>query len=191
MKLFVDRLTETPTEHRFEADREWLEETHALLPEVEASGPSARLEFRAYRLGADVCLEGRQEAELQVPCSRCLETFRQTVAESFRLVLEPAGHRRPADPEAVAALERDGLCLGDELESGWFQGKEIDLGAFAREVLALGVPVKPLCREDCRGLCPRCGADLNQQSCACPPQNASSPFAALEALRGARKEGDS
>ena len=85
--------------------------------------------------------------------------------------------------EAALALERHGLCLGDELETGWFQGYEIDLGGFVREILTLAVPVQPLCKESCLGLCPRCGADRNAGPCGCDPARPKSAFAALEALR--------
>jgi uncharacterized protein len=105
-------------------------------------------------------------------------------------VLEPAGDRVPAEPAEAAALARDGLALGDELESGWFRGPEIELGGYLREVVALALPVQPLCREDCRGLCPRCGADRNRETCACEETKPSSPFAVLAALRGGRSEGE-
>jgi uncharacterized protein len=52
-----------------------------------------------------------------------------------------------------------------------------------REWISLALPVKPLCREDCAGLCPRCGADRNETACGCTETVRSSPFAALAALR--------
>jgi uncharacterized protein len=98
-------------------------------------------------------------------------------------VLEPAGERVPADPEGAAALAHEGMVLADELESGWFRGPEIQLDRFVGEVLALAVPVQPLCRDDCRGLCPRCGVDRNVESCSCTDARPESPFAVLASLR--------
>jgi uncharacterized protein len=83
------------------------------------------------------------------------------------------------------------MCLGDELEMGWYQGPEIDLSGFARELVALAPPVQPLCREQCQGLCPRCGVDLNIERCACERERPASPFAALAALRRSDGEGGS
>jgi uncharacterized protein len=103
-------------------------------------------------------------------------------------VLEPAGDRVPADPEGAAALAQEGLALADELESGWFRGPEIHLDRFVGEILTLAVPVQPLCREDCRGLCPRCGIDRNAASCACAEERPASPFAVLAALRDAERK---
>jgi uncharacterized protein len=80
-------------------------------------------------------------------------------------------------------LERDGLCLADDLEMGWFRGKTVELDAFFGEVVALAMPLQPLCREDCVGLCPRCGIDRNQERCSCNEVDADSPFAALAALK--------
>jgi uncharacterized protein len=190
MKLQVDRLTETPSVHRFDADPEWCREAKAVIPELALGGPAPHLELRAYRMASDVYLEGSAHAEIELVCSRCLAPFRSHVAEPFRLVLEPAGDRLPAEPEAAAALARDGLCLSDELESGWFRGSEIDLGRFYRDVLALVVPVQPLCRDDCKGLCPRCGVDRNLEACRCAGERRDSPFASLAALRGATRKGE-
>ena len=106
-------------------------------------------------------------------------------------MLEPAERAAPAEPEAAEALARDGLALSDQLEAGWFRGPEVELGPFVREVLALGLPVQPLCKEDCRGLCPRCGNDRNREACGCEELKPESPFAALQVLRGGRNEGES
>ena len=191
MKILLDRLTESPTCYRFEADPGWWGQAQTILPELAQAGPGTfEFEVAAHRMGADIYLEGLICGELALGCSRCLARYRQPLRESFRLILEPAGERVPADPQAAAALVRDGLCLVDELETGWFRGREIDLGAFFLEWVTLAVPVQPLCREDCRGLCPRCGVDRNVESCGCEEVRPSSPFAILRGLRGTKTEGE-
>ena len=121
----------------------------------EPSAARSRSSCCAHRMGEDVYLEGsirgQRSSSNAAAASRAIVTRSH---EPFRLVLEPAGSRVPADPEAAEALARDGLCLGEEPETGWFRGEEIDLGAFVREAIALSLPVQPLCREDCPGLCP-------------------------------------
>jgi uncharacterized protein len=141
-------------------------------------------------MGHDVFLDGTLEGALDLQCGRCLSRYRQPIRERFRLLLEPAGDRVPADPEGAAALARDHLYLSDELEAGWFRGSEIDLGGFFQEGIALLFPVQPLCREECRGLCPSCGADRNAAECGCEQVSGSSPFAALRGLRNQMTEGD-
>jgi uncharacterized protein len=192
MKLLVDRLTSTPAPFRFEADSGWWAAhmpREAGLPQELAS--PFRFELDAHRMGDDLYLEGRAEGALELECSRCLARYRHGLREPFRLVLEPAGARVPADPEGAQALARDGLCLGDDLEAGWYRGSEIHLGHFFLEVIALALPVKPLCREDCPGLCPRCGAGLGQGPCGCSEARPGSPFAALAALRSGLRGGES
>jgi uncharacterized protein len=141
-------------------------------------------------MGQDLYLEGSVEGSLELQCGRCLARYRHPLNESFRLVLEPAGIRVPADPEGAKALVRDGLWLGDDLEAGWFRGKEIHLGRVYLEVISLALPVKPLCREDCAGLCPSCGVDLASASCSCGDVTLDSPFAALAGMREKLARGD-
>jgi len=183
VKISVDRFTETPTEETFALDPlAWRAATGA---KEGADGPCETFAFvvTGHRMGVDVYLEGTVTGAIELTCGRCLCRYRQPVREQFRLVLEPAGDRVPADPEGAAALARDGVFLADELESGWFRGSELDLAPYALELIALVLPVQPVCRDDCRGLCPRCGVDRNQDSCDCAEARPGSPFAVLQGLR--------
>ena len=190
MKVLTDRLTESPTELCFSVTPPWWQERCGAASEL-AEGLQVALEIRvlAHRMGEDLYLEGETTGALQLTCGRCLTRYREPVRERFRLVLEPAGSRVPADPEGAAALVGDGVVLSDELESGWFRGSEIDLGSYFQEVIALAFPVQPVCRDDCRGLCPRCGADRNAETCQCSEVRPDSPFAALRALRDGPRGG--
>lgn len=184
MKLLVDRVKDTPQTFTFSADPTWCESAALRLPELGGEGAEPlKTEVRAYRVINDLLFEGRLEGALSLECSRCLARYRHALLEPYRLVLELAGNRVPADPEAAALLAGSGFCLGDELEMGWYQGHEIDLGPLWLEIAALAIPVKPICRENCRGLCPRCGVDRNQTECSCKERETSSPFAALIKLK--------
>jgi len=182
----VDRLSAEPQELRFAVSPRWLAEQQGGPASATGEGLAEDAQFvvRVQKLGADVYLEGELTGVLDLACSRCLTRYRGPIRERFRLVLEPAGDRIPADPEGAAALARTGLYLADELESGWFRGPEILLDRFVGELLSLAAPVQPLCREDCLGLCPRCGSDRNVTSCSCAEARPASPFAVLAALRG-------
>jgi uncharacterized protein len=184
MKILVDHLTATPTAFVFAGDSAWW--SAAMPPERGlplALTQPLRFALQAHRMGEDVYLEGTAEGSLELECSRCLARYRHRLREPFRLVLEAVGERTPSDPEAAAALSRYGVGLGDELETGWFRGSELDLGGFFLEVIALTLPVKPLCRDDCPGLCPRCGAELGAGPCGCEEPRSDSPFAVLASLR--------
>jgi uncharacterized protein len=82
------------------------------------------------------------------------------------------------------------MSLGDDLEVGWYRGSEIVLDVFFTELISLALPIQPLCREECRGLCARCGADLGRVDCGCEELKPPSPFAVLAALRGGGDGGD-
>ncbi|MCP3983911.1 MAG: DUF177 domain-containing protein [bacterium] len=193
MELLVDRLTEDPSELEFTGSADWLASCAGDPGLAAGLAAPARFRLRAHRMGEDLYLEGVAEADFDLGCGRCLERYRQPVREPFRLVLEPAGSRVPADPEGAEALARDGLVLSEEFEAGWFRGSEVRLDRFLQEVIAAGLPQKPLCREECAGLCPSCGIDRNVESCECQEEQPHSPFAALAGLRDrlASKEGES
>jgi uncharacterized protein len=95
-------------------------------------------------------------------CRRCLGP----VAATLRASVEEIFVREPEEGEAYPIL-----------------GDHIDLEPLAREAVVLALPLAPLCRPDCAGLCPSCGADLNAGPCTCPPAGADSRWAALDALR--------
>ena len=191
MKILVDRLTATPCRLGFEASPSWWQEQMVDARELDYRVEERfRFEIEAYVLGEDVLLQGRFSGAIQAECSRCLRRYRHPLAEGFQLVLEPVGEREPADPEAADALARQGLCLGDGLELGWYRGSEIILDAFFSELISLALPLQPLCGEDCRGLCARCGADRNRVDCGCEELKPPSPFAVLASLRDGESGGE-
>ena len=192
VKLNLDRLTATPTPYDYEAPARWWTDYSSDVEEgpYEVVAPFAfRLE--AYKVREDAYLKGDMRGEIEIECGRCVARYRQPLRETFALVLESAGGRIPADPEGAEALKRDGMCLGEEIEAGWYRGSEVQLGAYFAEIVSLGMPVQPLCRDDCLGLCPRCGTDRNVSPCSCRDlaeegeleSKSESPFAALAALR--------
>jgi len=188
MKLLVDHLSAIPEQHAFETDSRWWERPAA--GEVGLAGHLVEpfcVEIEAHAMGMQIHLAGSLVGTLEFECGRCLKRYGERIGESFRLVLDPAESRLPADPEAAAALARDGLCLGDDFEMGMYRGAEIRLDAFCREVISLALPVKPLCGEDCAGLCARCGTNLNQGECPCAQERPDSPFAVLAALRDSQE----
>jgi uncharacterized protein len=184
VKLAVDSLTETPSPFHFTVTPAWFRERFpASARPAEGLSEPVEIEGRAYRAAADVLIEGSVRGEVELACSRCLSRFRAPIRESFRLVLEPAGARVPADPDGAAALANEGVYLGEDAETGWFRGHTVQLDRFVGEILSLALPMQPLCREACKGLCPRCGVDRNVESCNCAESRPESPFAVLGKLK--------
>ncbi len=141
----------------FEIDR-----TLELEP-IPLGGDSAPVEkvrlsggFRRAR--GDVVFRGRVEAVLTLVCSRCAAPVQMPVSEACYRVFRPGILGRPAS---------EGEADEEELALTSFDGVRIDLKELAREQIYLLVPLKPLCRESCAGLCPRCGANRNLEACGC------------------------
>ena len=149
----------------------WKEED----PELEFSGAGA-LTGRVHlsRHGKDVLVRGQLEGRLELTCGRCLEAFELPVAADFDLLLAPG-------PEPVSGEEKE--LSAPDLDLDFYSDEIVDLEGIIREQIILQIPLKLLCREECQGLCPLCGADLNQGKCACSEQRFDSPFAALSRLK--------
>jgi uncharacterized protein len=101
------------------------------------------------------------EATYEAQCSRCLRPITRTVSNHVRELFEPD----PIDGETYP-----------------LEGEEIDLELPVRDTLLLDLPAAPVCREDCAGLCPHCGADRNETDCDCDPNPPDPRWDALKSL---------
>ena len=107
------------------------------------------------RTGSEVLARGEILAHLSSACGRCLTAARLDVRSEFATTFVPAG-----------VTGADGEALDDpDIET--YEGEVIDLRTLVREHVLLGIPMSPLCKPDCLGLCPRCGAELNSGPCGC------------------------
>jgi len=122
---------------------------------------------------------GRVSTPLTLTCSRCLTTYQSAVDSSFTIIFS-----RGTSEEA--ALEEEAELSEQDLISATFSGDEIDLTHEVEEQVAMEVPLKPLCGEECKGLCPNCGADLNQAPCSCSRENFNIKFSALKDFKAVR-----
>lgn len=114
-------------------------------------------EFDVERNGDRISVRGTIEGQARPECVRCLKGFQLAVEAPFEVFAERAGAGIRAEEKE---LERDDYMM-------FHDGRRLDLAEPAREAMLLEMPYAPHCREDCRGLCPRCGADLNLESCRC------------------------
>jgi uncharacterized protein len=114
--------------------------------------------------GATLHLRGRLSGAVEIDCARCLEPFAVTLDRDLDLFYLPrASGQDEAQEEEVELSDR-------EVVVGYYEGDRVDLGEVVREEILLGLPLKPLCREGCLGLCPRCGKNRNATACGCPPE---------------------
>lgn len=125
-------------------------------------------------------LSGRVHTTLELQCSRCLEPFRWGVDEPFELTYEP----RPA---VMSDSER---AIADaDFSAAFYDNDEIDLEQLIRERFEMSLPMKPLCTEDCKGLCPVCGTNWNRASCDCRTDWDDPRLATLKALQAEQQKG--
>jgi uncharacterized protein len=117
------------------------------------------VELAVEKDGDVVFVHGRIRSRVPQVCSRCLETYETAVVADVETRLVPA--------PVVRGEERE---LGrDDLETDVYEHDQMDLNALLETETTLGLPMKPLCSEGCRGLCPTCGANRNTVPCACAP----------------------
>ena len=119
-------------------------------------------------------LVGRVQTTLELKCSRCLEPFTAPADQEFDLRYQP---------HTARAADKDLEIEEDDLTTAFYEHDEIDVGHLMHEQFVLALPMKPLCSDACKGLCPVCGANLNATTCDCKPVWEDPRLAALRELR--------
>jgi uncharacterized protein len=132
------------------------------------------LEFDIHKDKDKFRLVGHLRTELELSCSRCLEPYQFRIDADFDQRYLPA---------AAASTDPDREVQEDDLETSYYSDDQIDLAELMREQFYLTVPMKPLCVEGCKGLCPMCGTNLNTNTCTCTPAWEDPRLAALKALQ--------
>ena len=134
--------------------------------------------LRAYRIGDIVEVEGYFETEVRLACSRCLTEFETSIASHFTLTyMQENPDRQNKLPDEDVELKPDEIGLIP------FSGDEINLMEGIQEQVVIAFPLKPLCRDKCKGLCPKCGAILNQSDCGCDTSAFNTSFSVLKNLK--------
>ena len=138
-----------------------------------------RLELEVQMAGDDKFrLVGRARTTLEVACGRCLEAYRIPIDVPFDLSYLP---------QVENAGQREHEIHDEDLSTAYYRGEAIDLGELLREQFYLALPMKPLCSEDCKGLCPHCGTNHNRGTCDCRPAWEDPRLAGLKTLLDEKK----
>ncbi len=149
------------------------DEDYRVVSPVELSMDVAKAGGDAFRV------TGKYRTRLELACGRCLEPFEVPIESDFDLRYVPAaqnegeGEHEIAEDDLAVAYSRDGT---------------LDLVELLREQFQLALPMKPLCSDACRGLCPECGANLNRTECDCAPKWEDPRLAPLKGLLTRDKE---
>jgi uncharacterized protein len=127
---------------------------------------------------ADIRLRGRFAGSFQVPCARCIEPVEIPVSAEFDLIFRPLDADTDVPERSITS---------SETEIGYYQGGSLLLEDVLREQVLLSLPVRTLCKPDCKGLCPHCGANRNLQPCSCEQGPSDPRWEALTGLRNRMK----
>lgn len=125
-------------------------------------------------LEGQIRVTGELQTKMEMVCARCLEPVIEEVHRDFDLFYQPLLKGTPKEVERLK---------DDDTEIGFFEGEGLFLADVLKEQVLLSLPMKVICRSDCRGLCPHCGANLNQEQCRCERHSSDPRLAPLARLK--------
>lgn len=171
MKIDIEKLTPEgdPVEAAYPDGRPALDEEHVRL------AGETRVRALASRKGEEVRLSGEIATKVAADCDLCARPLEVPLELRFETAFTPSARER----ERAENVE----LQGDDLVTSVYEGGEIDFDEVVREQILLGLPTRLRCREDCKGLCPVCGADLNEAECGCQKQEIDPRWAGLASLK--------
>lgn len=172
LNIPLSQITDTPKEICFAEEVEKPGQDDIPASEFSFAEPVA-VSLVYYRAGRELFFHGQLQGRVRGICGRCVEDFFFAVVKKFDFVLTP-------DP-LPACKSRE--LTRDELGMSFYSGDEVDLAPFIREQALLALPLRSLCDENCRGLCPGCGVDLNHRPCSCSTPQGDPRMAVFRDLR--------
>ena len=179
MRIYLDEIPATGLTLTMEDRAEAVCDAFASFnqEEIEILAP-VKVQMQFKKLGDKVIMTGHLETRLRTQCSRCLADVDQPVATDFRVVYMtqyPERLTSPSKGDIVLTEDDVGLML--------FENDVIDPGQALYEETLAALPQKPLCTDNCRGLCPTCGRNLNSGQCTCDNDADDSRWSALKKLK--------
>lgn len=171
MKIRVRDVTETPEEVEFGQEAT---ELNAILQSGRVRDyhckDTLRVGVTHYRAGRDLFFDGEIRARIAGCCARCMEDFEFALSTPLHFLMIPRD-------------ESGDMSDDEDSEVGLYDGEEVALAPLVYDRVVLSLPTTPLCDENCRGLCPRCGTNLNREQCSCPAETGDPRMAIFRSLR--------
>jgi uncharacterized protein len=173
LKINLTILPEEGLRLAFSEGTAWFKECFSDDELPEFSMIKADLDCLITKSGDTIYIRGELAAQISQECGRCLELATIPIGGEFVYTLVPA----------KAEVEEDLELTAQELETSYYRGDFIDLAPLICEQIVLQAPMKILCADDCKGLCPRCGVNLNNGSCNCRSDVVDDRLAVLKKFR--------
>lgn len=137
--------------------------------------------LRVDKRGQEVFIKGVVNGQVELQCSRCLKEYKMPIRTVIEITYHPI---EELNKEELVELKRD------EMEVDFYREGVIDTEDIVKDQILLNIPMKPLCSESCKGLCPICGTDLNEFECGCKVNEIDPRLAVLQSLlRRMKKNG--
>ena len=177
--LHVEQLKDKEFDHEFE-------ENPQVFPIINEMEKKHECEFlkplnfrlKAFRVRELFEVQGTFRTSVRLPCSRCLKDFDTPLASDFELTYTKEV------PGLMDVFEDEDIELRvEEIGMIYFKGEEINLQQGIQEQVVMAFPLQLLCDKNCKGLCPKCGSNLNRGDCGCKREPVSNKFAALKNLK--------
>jgi uncharacterized protein len=186
MRVNIDEIKEDALSRSWDLSREEVDEMlRGDRAGYRAHGP-AHVEARLSKVERRVFLHASSTPVLTAPCGRCLSPVTVEVPVRIELTFVPEGEAREASGASVTDRgvgHTGGSFAAAAVDEETYAGKVIDLDPAVREQILLSIPGYPVCRESCKGLCPVCGANLNDGDCGCDRRTPDPRWAGLEKFR--------
>ena len=159
-------------------------ETFPVLTEMVDTGvceflAPVKTALSAQQIGDMVEIEGSISTAVRLSCGRCLQSFETPVESSFALTYK----QTELDTDKGSSSQEELELTIEDMGLIYHQGEEINLQNEIQEQVVLAFPLRALCKPDCKGLCPQCGADLNNEECDCDQTPHAGKFAVLKKLK--------
>jgi len=132
------------------------------------------VKLKLHKRENEIVVWGSASLEVTEECSRCLETFDRKFDVQFEAFCDKIGTHKGEEESKEAEGETFNVS---------HDGKLLELGPCLREAIVLSLPIKPLCKEDCKGLCPVCAKNLNEDTCDCQRDESDARWSILERLK--------
>ena len=169
MKIIVSKIPEEGIEVHSRENAKTL----AISPSDLILTDDVQIDAMIRREGEIFFVDGTIKTALLLPCNRCAEEFAFTIDTLFHCHEEPMSH---------ATTDSDQSLRKRDMDIDHYAGEEIEINNLIREQVLLSVPMHPLCKPDCLGLCPKCGQNLNIKKCNCVIKETANPFQVVKKL---------
>jgi uncharacterized protein len=173
VKIHITNIPEEGSRIEFVRDEGWFAQQLPEKDRQEMVLDSVQLSGTVRRMHEAVFFDGKMTGALKTSCSLCLEPLRLPISASFRYTFIPAKSEQKEEVELSA----------EDLEYGFYEGEIIDLDPVLFEQILLQMPMRVLCRDECRGLCTHCGINLNTGSCSCRDDHMDERLAVLKSFK--------